>query len=107
MFTNKNPYNLKDMDKMPDNCPVCGQKYNLEPMFYTGAMYAGYAISIALTVTTFVVIYTFYEMPILGFLATAGTVLVVSFPLTFRWARTMWINFFVHYDPTATKEIKS
>lgn len=103
MFISKNPYNLKDMDKMPDNCPVCGQKYHLEPMFYTGAMYAGYAISIALTVATFVAIYTFYEMPIFWFLITAGTVLVVSFPLTFRWARTMWINFFVHYDPNATK----
>lgn len=107
MFLHSNPYNLKNMDKMPETCPVCGQRYFLEPMFYTGAMYASYAISIAITVATFVAIYTFYEMPIFWFVITATTILLVTLPFTFRWARTMWINFFVHYDPEVAKKVKA
>lgn len=106
MFIYKNAYDIKNMDKMPDNCPVCGQKYHLEPMFYTGAMYGSYAISIAITVATFVAIYTFYDMPLWGFVLTSTTVLLATLPLTFRWARSLWINFFVHYDPHYNNNLK-
>lgn len=104
MFLTKNPYDIKNMDKMPDNCPVCGQKYVLEPMFYTGAMYASYAITIAFSVATFIITYTFTDIAIHWYLAINAAVLVLTIPLSFRWARTMWINFFVHYDENAANK---
>lgn len=104
MFVYKNPYDLRNLDKMPVHCPVCGQKYEIEPMFFVGAMYASYAISIAFAVATFVIVYTFFTLPMYVFVGIVAAVLVLTTPLTFRWSRTMWLNFFVHYDATFAKQ---
>ena len=91
---------------MPERCPVCGQKYELEPMFFYGAMYASYAITIAFSVATFILIYLFVDMPILWYIIINAVILIALIPLSFRWARSMWINFFVHFDPEAKAGIQ-
>src|SRR5215813_11729589 len=54
MFVNKNPYNLKETLKMNRECPVCGQPFNIEVGFYYGSSYISYALTVALSVATFV-----------------------------------------------------
>ncbi|MEO1450452.1 MAG: DUF983 domain-containing protein, partial [Bacteroidota bacterium] len=53
LFTQKNPYNLKEMGKMPPACPVCGQDYVIEPGFYFGASYISYALNVAWLIPSF------------------------------------------------------
>src|SRR5437879_896237 len=57
MFTNKNPYKklkLSYMLDMPEACPVCKQKYDLEPGFWYGTGYVSYALAVALSAATFI-----------------------------------------------------
>src|SRR6185503_12930571 len=54
MFQVKNAYSLKNCMKMYDNCPECDQRMELEVGFYYGTGYVSYALTVALSVTTFV-----------------------------------------------------
>lgn len=98
MFLNPNPYNLKDVTKMHDACPVCNQDYVIEPGFYFGAAYVSYAINIALLISSFVVL--FFVLKVDGYWLYGGIVgiVVVLAPIIFRISRAGWINIFVHYQ---------
>jgi uncharacterized protein (DUF983 family) len=89
---------FKGVLNMHDNCPVCGQKYDLEPGFYWGSMYIGYAISSGiLLVTAFIAIIGFEmsEMKTLGLVACVGIILI---PLVSRYSRALWLAMFVKRD---------
>ncbi|WP_315820514.1 hypothetical protein [Paraflavitalea speifideaquila] len=47
---------------MPESCPECKQPYELEPGFWYGTAYVSYALSVALSVTTFVAWYVLIGM---------------------------------------------
>ena len=54
VLENKGIYN------MPNSCPNCHQDFQIEPGFYWGAMYMGYALSSGyfLIVTSLIYVYT-------------------------------------------------
>ena len=57
MYKDANPYSrlsLKHIFDMYDNCPVCNQKYDMEPGFWYGTGYVSYALAVAISTTTFV-----------------------------------------------------
>src|SRR6185295_9287577 len=54
MFQDKNPWNLKNTMKMNKECPVCQQPLNIEVGFYFGSGYVSYALTIALSIASFV-----------------------------------------------------
>src|SRR5687767_5916741 len=54
MFQTKSAYRLKQFMKMYDKCPVCEQRMEIEIGFYYGTGYVSYALTVALSVTTFV-----------------------------------------------------
>ena len=54
LFINKNPYKLKNWDKMHSDCPVCELHYEREPGFFQGAMYVSYALGVALSVAVLI-----------------------------------------------------
>lgn len=98
-FESNNPYNLKNFSKMPDECTVCGQKYEPETGFYYGAMYVSYAFGVAIFVAVWVS--TSLLFPDMSVYLTIGLVLaalVLLFPVSFRLARLVWINIFVKYS---------
>jgi hypothetical protein len=67
MFSSNNPYRSLQADKileMPDECPVCKQKFDLEPGFWYGTGYVSYALAFAMSVTTFVAWYVLIGMSI-------------------------------------------
>ncbi len=99
LFKNRNPYNLSEIFEMPKECPNCGQKFEIEPGFYFGAMYVSYAVCVAYCVTIFVAYSILYPAFSLEFyLITAVGSMVLLTPVFFRLSRALWINFFVHYD---------
>jgi uncharacterized protein (DUF983 family) len=106
MFNNKNAYaklSLKNIFAMPDVCAECGQKYDMEPGFWFGTSYVSYALTVALSVTTFVAWYVLIGVSvndgrIFWWLGTNALILVVAQPWLMRLSRVLYIRFFVSYD---------
>src|SRR4051812_16784069 len=56
MFKDPNPYRkltLKHIFDMHEKCPVCAQRFDLEPGFWYGTGYVSYALAVAICVATF------------------------------------------------------
>ncbi|MAT54037.1 MAG: DUF983 domain-containing protein [Saprospirales bacterium] len=86
---------------MPKNCPVCGQKYFLEPGFYYGAMFISYIITgwfALIFVGTAILVFGMDWQLAFGLMVATMAVLFVWF---FRISRAIWINFNVKYQPGA------
>jgi len=106
MFKDKNAYknlSLKHIFDMPDNCPVCNQKYDLEPGFWYGTAYVSYALAVALSVSTFVAWLVLIGVSaddnrIFYWLGINAILLVVLQPWLMRLSRVLYIRFFVRYD---------
>lgn len=104
MFVSKNPYRLGQTLKMYDTCPVCGQYFNLEVGFYYGSSYVSYAMSVALSVASLIAWWLtiglgLYDNRFVYWLGFNAVLLVVMQPLLMRLARSLWLFFFVRYDP--------
>ena len=103
LYQHKNPYRLGSFMKMNENCPVCGQPTEPETGFYFGTGYVSYALSIALSVATFVAWYvlfgfSLYDSRLFWWLGINGTLLVILQPFLMRVSRSIWLAFFVYYD---------
>lgn len=102
MFMEKNPWKLKSTMKMNRECPVCKQPFDLEVGFYYGSSYVSYALTVALSVVTFIVygmiMGPWSERNILFWLIVNAVILVLVQPYLMRFARTMWLAFFVRYE---------
>ena len=103
LFTNRNVYKLKGFFDMPEHCPSCQQKFELETGFFYGSMYLSYAITIALTIALWVGINFFTSISIVTFIVLDILMLLVSIPLVYKLSRSIWIAFFVKYDKDALK----
>ena len=106
LFIDANAYNLKNNMLMHGHCPVCGQPTEIEVGFYYGTGYVSYAISIAVLVATFVawkvligVTFSIDDNRIFYWMGCAFTLLLVGQPLIMRLSRTLWLSWFVSYDP--------
>lgn len=105
VFKYKNVFHPSKFDKMEERCDKCGHKYEIETGFFYGAMYVAYALTVALSVATFVLTYLIYpETPYWVYIINILLVLIVMAPVTFRGGRLIWINLFNGYKPDAIKE---
>jgi uncharacterized protein (DUF983 family) len=106
MFTYSNAYkklSLKYIFDMPEKCPVCAQKFDLEPGFWYGTGYVSYALAVALSVATFIAWYVIFGVStddnrIFYWLIVNAVVLVILQPWIMRLSRSIYIRFFVSYD---------
>lgn len=108
IFKHKNPYLLKKFLEMNEHCPVCHQPTEIEVGFYYGTGYVSYALSIAFFVTTAVawaVLFglSFKNNSIFYWLITSIILLIVLQPLLMRLSRSLWLSWFVKYDPNWKK----
>ena len=106
IFKTDNAYNLKDNVKMHERCPVCGQPTEIEVGFYYGTGYVSYALSIAFMVATFVawkmlIGLTFHidDNRIFYWMFNSIILLFLAQPLIMRLSRSLWLSWFVKYDP--------
>ena len=103
MYKNPNPFNITKVYDMPERCSRCGTKYKIEPSFFYGAMYVSYALGVAIAVAAFISSrYIIGTNMVTAFLNIIGSI-VLLMPINMRLARNIWINFFISYDPEATK----
>ena len=105
LFSVSNPYNLKRMNDMPERCPACGQDFEIEPGFYFGATYVSYALNVAWLVPSFLFTRFVMDWEYRTFVIIMFTLLPVLVPLIFRVSRSVWIHFFVRFDPGIAKQV--
>lgn len=103
MFQDKNPWHLKSTMKMNKECPTCQQPLDIEVGFYFGSSYVSYALTVALSVATFIawwvlVGFSLYDNRIFYWLTLNAVILIALQLYLMRVSRTVWLAFFVHYD---------
>lgn len=86
--------------KIHKNCPHCDLKYMIEPSFFYGAMYVNYAITVGLSIITFLIAKLAFDLTLIQSFITILIALVVLAPLNLRLSRILWINMFVSYQET-------
>lgn len=92
--------------EMHEHCPVCGQPTEIEVGFYYGTGYVSYALTVALTVATFIawkvligLSFDIDDNRIFYWLGTNILILIVLQPLVMRLSRSLWLSWFVEYEP--------
>lgn len=89
---------------MPEKCPRCGQPLEIEIGFYYGTGYVSYALTVAISVATFVAYWVLLGISISDnslfiWLGVNVIILVLSMPFLMRLSRAIWLSFFVKYEP--------
>ncbi len=86
---------------MHEKCLCCNQPTEIEVGFYYGTAYLSYALTIALSVATFIIYWVMFgvaEKTVFWWLGINTAMLILSQPLLMRFSRTLWLYFFVKYD---------
>jgi uncharacterized protein (DUF983 family) len=104
LFKNPVSLNFKKTMEMNKTCPVCGQATEIEVGFYYGTSYVSYVLTVALSVATLVAWYLIIGLSVndnrffywLGFNAVF---LILLQPWLMRLSRSLWISWFVKYNP--------
>src|SRR5258708_7268274 len=104
LFKNNISISLNKNMAMPKNCAVCGQPTEKEPGFYYGTGYVSYAMGVAISVSTFIAWFVLIGMArhdnrFFYWLIGNAVILVLIQPWLMRVSRSIWISWFVKYDP--------
>lgn len=91
---------------MEEFCPVCGQPTEIEVGFYYGTGYVSYGLSVALTVASFIAWKALIGMSfdiddnrMFYWFGIHVALLAILQPLIMRLSRSLWLSWFVSYDP--------
>ena len=104
IYQEKNPYKLKSVVNMNKECPVCGQPTEIEVGFYYGTGYVSYALSVGVCVFSFIawwflIGFSLEDSRFFWWLGVNAVLLVGLQPPLMRISRTLWLSWFVSYDP--------
>ena len=110
IFQCNNAYALKGgaYMKMHERCPVCSQPTDLEVGFYYGTGYVSYGLTIGLSIVTFfawwlLIGLSINDNRIFWWLGVNTVLLILLQPPLMRFSRTLWLSWFVNYDPNWEK----
>lgn len=85
--------------KMHENCPHCGQKYEIEPGFYYGALWTSYPLVVILELPFLLLALLSDKLPYMFWYSVMILIFAVGFSAILRYGRTFWIYIWVKYDP--------
>lgn len=107
LFTNKSIFPLGKMLDMPEHCPVCGQKYEIEIGFWYGTGYVSYALSVGLIAALAVIFsltvgFSWQNNSVFYFIGIMIGAMVLLQPIIMRYSRVLYIYFFVKYGEGTT-----
>ena len=98
VFENNVAYNFKNGLKMKTTCSQCDLKYERETGFFYGAMYVSYALMSGILIIWFLIDLLWLHLDAISLATLVTSTMLILFPVAFRWARIIWLNFFVRYD---------
>lgn len=99
----KNMFKFKTAFKMNTNCSYCGLKYMMEPSFFYGAMYVTYALTVGISIITFIISTLLFKLSLIESFIPIVVVLILTAPISLRLSRIIWINIFVKFNKNITK----
>lgn len=104
LFTSDHAYIFKNNLRMHENCPICHQATEIEVGFYYGTSYVSYLVAVALSGISFILWWIFIGLSVddnrVIYWLVINSVLVLALqPLLMRFSRTLWLSWFVKYDP--------
>jgi hypothetical protein len=80
--------------EMNERCPHCNVMLEPEPGFYQGAMYVGYAFSVALVVVvSFLVMIFNIQSPWVS-IGIVAALAIFTIPFNFRYSRVLFLYMF-------------
>lgn len=91
-FKHPNVYSFSKFDQMDKICSKCGMSFVQEPGFYFGAAIMSYVIQVFVVLLLSPFFMVLLDFSAEQFIFTAAGVLIILAPLTYRWARLLWIN---------------
>lgn len=86
-----NPLKFASVNK---TCSHCGLSFEIEPGFFTGAMYFSYAINVAIIATVGIFLNIFFDLHINAVIGIVLGVVLLAVPITFRYSRMMMMYLF-------------
>lgn len=99
VFVQNNPYRLKSMFKVHSNCSHCNLKYEKEPSFFYGSLYVSYALTSGWFIIFFVIQSYLLHWSGWNAITFFCIFIILVSPLTLRWSRMLWLNFFFTFHP--------
>jgi uncharacterized protein (DUF983 family) len=104
LFRHRTTVNFKRNLEMYEYCPVCGQPTDIEVGFYYGTSYVSYLIAVVLSVAFFILWWlliglSFNDNRFFWWLGINSFLLIILQPWLMRFSRSLWISWFVKYDP--------
>ncbi len=104
LFRNPISIRLKKNMEMNESCPICHQDTQLEVGFYYGTGYVSYALTVALSIFTFIAWFILIGMSVHDnrffiWLVSNAVFLILLQPWLMRLSRSIWISWFVKFDP--------
>ena len=89
---------------MNERCPVCGQLTDIEVGFYYGTGFVSYLLAVIISVITLVlwwvfIGFSFQDNRFFWWMGLNAFLLLVLQPWLMRFSRSLWISWFVRYDP--------
>ncbi len=102
MFIQKGIFPLKHLLDMPERCPVCGQKMELEVGFYYGTGYVSYGLTVGLLFLFAVIFaltygFSYKDNSVFIFIGIAVVLLFLLQPWLMRISRVLYLWAFVKY----------
>jgi len=103
LYQVKGAFRLKGLMRMHEQCPVCGQPFDMEPGFYYGTNMISYALALVLSLLTLLlwillIGVSFQDSRFFWWLGVNAVLLVCLQPPLMRLSRTVWLYFFVKYS---------
>jgi hypothetical protein len=103
MFTQPNPWKLRQTLKMPEKCPECGQPFELEVGFWYGTGYVSYGLSFFVSVFSFLAWWLLVgisteDYRFFCWMGLNALLLLVLQPWIMRLSRVVYLCFFISYD---------
>jgi uncharacterized protein (DUF983 family) len=86
--------NITKFTKMHEYCSECELRFEVEPGFFFGAMYISYAFTVAILITTGIVLWIFNITSIVVFLGVTTSISVALLPIIFRYSRVLFLHLF-------------
>lgn len=104
LFKHPMTFRFRRNMEMNERCPLCTQLTDIEVGFYYGTGYVSYLVGLLITGISFllwllVIGFSFRDTRFFWWIGLNSLLLIILQPWLMRFSRSLWISFFVKYDP--------